>query len=404
MNRQKDNNGFKILHIITVFSIGGATENTLLTARGFIKKGYKVDILTGPNVSSEGDMYELGKRFGVNVITLSSLKRKIDGFSDIISLFKIFRFIRKNGYNLVHTHSSKAGIIGRLAAKMARTPIVIHTIHGLPFHDYQNYFLNRLYVLIEKIGSHLSDKIITVTEKIVSDSLKKGISSKDKYKVVRSGFDLSSFSQDNFNCSEIRNKLGISSEDIVIGKIARFSELKGHKYLLEAVPKIISTNSNIKILLVGSGELENQIKDIVNSLNLQKNIIFTGLIEYEKIPEIISVLDILVHTSLLEGLARVIPQAYLLKKPVVSFDIDGASEVVLNNETGFLVEPKNSEQLAEAIITLSKDRKLRENFGENGYNLVRENWSQEKMVNDLELIYNQLRNNTATNYKSNRPY
>jgi len=392
----------KVLHIITVFSIGGATENTLLTAKGFIKKGYKVDILTGKNISSEGDMYELGKKFGVNVITLSTLKRKIDGFSDIISLFKIYRFIQKNEYNIVHTHSSKAGFIGRIAAKMARTPIVIHTIHGLPFHNYQNYFLNKLYIFIEKIGAHFSDKIITVTEKIINDSLEKGIGFKDKYKVVRSGFDLSSFSQKDFNIKAIRERLAISDGNIVIGKIARFSELKGHRYLIEAVPKIISADPNIKVLLVGSGELENQIKGVVKDLGLQENIIFTGLIEYEKIPEIISVLDILVHTSLLEGLARVIPQAYLLKKPVVSFDIDGASEVVLNNKTGFLVEPKNSEQLAEAIITLTKDRKLREKLGENGYNLVRENWSQEKMVNDLELIYNQLRNSAVTNFNSKR--
>ncbi len=390
----------KILHIITVFSIGGATENTLLTVRGFIKKGYKVDILTGPNISSEGDMYELGKKFGVNVITLSTLKRKIHFFYDLISLFKIYRFIRKNEYNVVHTHSSKAGIIGRIAAKMARTPIIIHTIHGLPFHAYQNLFLNKLYVLIEKIGARLSDKIITVTYKIVNDSLKNGIGFKDKFKVVRSGLDISTFTKNDFDIEEVRKRLGISKEDIVVGKIARFSELKGHKYLIDAIKKIISSNPRVKVLLVGSGELENKIKGVVKDLNLEQNIIFTGLIEYEKVPEIISALDILVHTSLLEGLPRVFPQAFLLRKPVVSFDIDGASEVVLNNETGFLVEPKNSEQLAEAIIKLINDQKLRERFGENGYNLVRENWSQEKMVDDLELIYSQLENNTFTNYES----
>jgi len=395
-------NNLKILHIITVFSIGGATENTLLTVRGFIKKGYKVDILTGPNISSEGDMYELGKKFGVNVITLSTLKRKIHCFYDLISLFKIYRFIRKNEYNVVHTHSSKAGIIGRIAAKMARTPIIIHTIHGLPFHAYQNLFLNKLYVLIEKIGARLSDKIITVTYKIIKDSLKNGIGFKDKFKVVRSGLDISTFTKNDFDSEEVRKRLGISKEDIVVGKIARFSELKGHKYLIDAIRKIISSNPRVKVLLVGSGELENKFKGVVKDLNLEQNIIFTGLIEYEKVPEIISALDILVHTSLLEGLARVFPQAFLLRKPVVSFDIDGASEVVLNNETGFLVEPKNSEQLAEAIIKLINDQKLRERFGESGYNLVRENWSQEKMVDDLELIYDQLGNNSFTNYESYR--
>jgi len=342
-------------------------------------------------------MYELAESFGVNVITLSTLKRKIDGYSDIVSLFKIYRFIRKNKYEIVHTHSSKAGILGRVAAKMARTPIVIHTIHGLPFHEYQSLFLNKLYVFIEKIGAKFSDKIITVTNRIIEDSLKKGIGFKDKFKVVRSGLDLSTYSKKEINSEKVRQKLGICKEDIVIGKIARFSELKGHKYLIEAAQKIISLDSHVKVLLVGSGELENKIKRIVKELNLEKNIIFTGLIEYEKVPEIISVLDILVHTSLLEGLARVFPQAFILRKPVVSFDIDGASEVVLNNETGFLVEPKNSEQLAEAIIKLVRDQKLREIFGENGYNLVRKNWSQEKMVDDLELIYHQLGKNTTSN-------
>lgn len=395
---ESKNSHIKILHIITVFSIGGATENTLLTARGFLEKGYKVDILTGPNISSEGDMYDLAKKFGVNVITLSSLKRKIDVFSDIIAFLKIYSFIRKNKYSIVHTHSSKAGIIGRIAAKLAGTTTIVHTIHGLPFHEYQNPLLNKFYVLIEKIGARFSNKIVTVTNKIISDSIKKGIGVKNKFQVVRSGFDLSSYLEKDINREEIRQTFGISKKDIVIGKIARFSELKGHKYLIEAVQKIISSDIHIKVLLVGSGELENKIKCNVKELNLEKNIIFTGLIEYEKVPEIISALDILVHTSLLEGLARVFAQAYLLRKPVVSFDIDGASEVVVNNETGFLVEPKNSDQLAEAIIKLIKDQRLRERFGESGYNLVRENWSQEKMVEDLELIYNQLGNNTFTNY------
>lgn len=397
MLNQENKDKLRILHLITVFSIGGATENTLLTVEGLVKKGYSVDILTGPNISSEGDMYEEAKNLKINVFTLGCLKRNINLISDIRSFFKIRKFIKEKGYNLVHTHSSKAGFIGRMAAKFAGVPIIIHTIHGLSFHPYQNNFINKFYISLEKIGAYFSDKIIAVTQKIIDISIINGIGCREKFKVVRSGFNLFYYDKSKFNPIEIRNRLGISPEQIVIGKIARFSELKGHYYLINVISEIVLKIPKIKIILVGSGELEKEIYDLIRQKELQEFVIFTGIINQNKIPEIISTFDILVHTSLLEGLARVIPQAFLLEKPVVSFDIDGVSEIVIDNVTGFTVPPKNLQILADRIIKLAKDKELRDKFGKNGLELVKKNWSQNKMVDEIEKIYIELLNKKISN-------
>ena len=387
------NTGKKVLHIITLFSVGGATENTIYTVDGLIKKGYDIDIITGPNISSEGSMYNICKRLNIPVITFVNLKRDISPFSDILVIFQLFRFIKKNNYTIVHTHSSKAGVVGRLAAWLASTPIIIHHNHAKPYHRYQNWFIRTLYKGIEKFASLFCDKIVSVTHTIVDEMVKDKIAPREKFTVIRSGFDIENFK--NFNSSNnytLKNKFGLTDGDIVIGKIARLSVIKGHIYLLQAFEKVCKQISNIKLLFVGDGENKNELLSFIDKRGLNDKIIFTGLVPTNEIPSVISLMDLVVHTALLEGLPRVFTQSMLMGKPVISFDLDGAHEVIEDGKNGYLIEPMNIQMLTEKIIDLASNIPKAKNFGNYAKNNIKDDFSITAMVKKNHMLYQELLN------------
>jgi glycosyltransferase involved in cell wall biosynthesis len=385
------NTSKKVLHIITLFSVGGATENTIYTVDGLIKKGYDVDIITGPNISSEGSMYSICKKLNIPVITFVNLKRDISPFSDIIVIIKLYRFIKKNNYGIVHTHSSKAGVVGRLAAWLASTPIIIHHNHAKPYHRYQNWFIRTLYKGIEKFASLFCDKIVSVTHTIVDEMVKDNIAPREKFKVIRSGFDIENFK--NFNsCNNynLKDRFGLTDGDIVIGKIARLSVIKGHIYLLQAFEKVCKQIPNIKLLFVGDGENKNELLRFIDKKKLNDKIIFTGLIPTNEIPSVIYLMDIVVHTALLEGLPRVFTQSMLMGKPVISFNLDGAHEVIEDGKNGYLIEPMNIEMLTEKIVDLASNIPKTKNFGNYAMNNIKDDFSITTMVEKNHTLYQEL--------------
>ncbi len=387
----KNDSEIKILQIITLFSIGGATETVVSMSEGLINKGFAVHIATGPHINSEGSMYETAREKNISVFTFKNLKRDINIFRDLIIIFELSKFIRKGNYDVVHTHSSKAGVVGRIAAWIARTPVIVHTIHGLPFHRYQPEAKKQFFILIEKFSNLFCHKIVAVTETIIDTMVGYSIGIRDKYVMIRSAFDINIYRQDgDDHIQRIRKRFGIKDDDIVIGKIARLSPLKGHKYILNAFIKISKNYPKAKLLIVGNGELEYELKRFVEINNLKENVIFTGLITPEEIPGIIEIMDILVHTSLLEGLARVLPQAIMMEKPIISFDLDGAHEVILNGKNGFLIQPENVDELAERILYLCNNRSLIGEFGKFGKSFLGDEFSSIKMVEKIAQLYSEL--------------
>jgi glycosyltransferase involved in cell wall biosynthesis len=388
------NTSKKVLHIITLFSVGGATENTIYTVDGLIKKGYDVDIITGPNISSEGSMYSICKSLNISVFTFNNLKRDISPFSDIMVIFQLYLFIKKNNYDIVHTHSSKAGVVGRIAAWLAKTTIIIHHNHAKPYHRFQNWFIRTLYKSIEKFASLFCDKIVSVTHTIVDEMVKDKIALREKFTVIRSGFDIENFK--NFNSSNnynLKNKFGLTDDDIVIGKIARLSVIKGHIYLLQAFEKVCRQIPNIKLLIVGDGENKNELLSFIDKRGLNDKIIFTGLVPTNEIPSVISLMDIVVHTALLEGLPRVFTQSMLMGKPVISFYLDGAHEVIEDGKNGYLVEPLNIEMLTEKIIDLVSNIPKAKNFGNYAKNNIKDDFSITAMVEKNHSLYQELLKN-----------
>ncbi len=323
--------------------------------------------------------------------TFNSLKRNISLLHDILIIYQLYKFIKAKKYHIVDTHSAKAGVVGRVAAWLAKTPIIIHHNHAKPYNRYQSWYVRSLFQNIEKTVSFITDKVVSVSHTIVEEMVADKIVQKEKFIVIRSGFDMDNFINfDSSNDSITRQKYGIKESDIILGKIGRLSLLKGHIYLLEAFKKISIILPNLKLLLVGSGESKSDLIKYIEENQLDEKVIFTGLVSPIEIPKFISIMDIVAHTSLTEGLPRVFPQSMLMGKPVISFDLDGAHEIIIDGKNGYLIEPLNIEMLSERILDLSSNLKKAKMFGEYAKNNIGDDFSIKKMVENNYNLYESL--------------
>lgn len=374
-----------VAHVITRMIVGGAQENTFLTVACLQRDpDYTVELITGCEIGPEGRL-ELS---GINsVIFEPSLVRNINPFRDFLCFLRLILLFRRKKYHVVHTHSSKAGIIARLAAKAAGIPVIIHTIHGLPFHPYEKKMTNALFIFLEKLCSLFTDKIIVVAEQMKIKALEKNIGTEALYKTVYSGMYLDVFLKAQDLRDKSRKTLNIDSRRVVIGTIARLFPLKGHEFILAIAPGLVEAVPNILFLWVGNGILADSFREKICAMGLSKHFIFTGLVAPSEIPGYISAFDILVHTSLREGLARVLPQGLAAGVPVVSFDIDGASDLIKDGVNGFLVMPENKDMLKEKILILIKDPQLRNKFIDNGRKSVDPYFRHDYMVESIKEIY-----------------
>ncbi len=384
----------KIAHVITRLVVGGAQENTLFTVEGLIKKGYKVDLISGKTEGPEGSLENRVREKKIPLIIIKQLVRDINPVFDIIAFLKLFFIFKKNKYQIVHTHSAKAGIIGRISAKLANPKtIVIHTIHGLPFHPYQNKILNFIYILAEKIAYIFTDHFICVGNVMKEKSIKAGIGKEKDYTVIYSGFEIEPYLECARKREILREKYGIKKNEKIIGMIGRLFYLKGQNYLMEAFKDISQKFPEAKLLLVGDGILREELENYAKKNNIYHKVIFTGLVPPEKIPEYVAIMDILVHTSLREGLPKAVAQGFAGGKPVVAFDIDGTKEVVINGKTGFIVPPENVELLKEKLIFLLENSEIAGKMGIEGQELIKKLFPVEKMVDEIEKIYIKFLNN-----------
>lgn len=380
----------RVLHIITRMIVGGAQENTLLSVEGLdAMPDYEVDFISGIDQGREGELLTRARET-TNLIIVPELGRSINPFKDPIALWKLYRLIKKGNYHIVHTHSSKAGVLGRIAAWLAGTPLIVHTLHSLVFHDYQPWLVNRTWWLIKKICAPMTDFYISVSAIIVKKALAAGISKPEKYRTIYSGMELDWFLNAKFDSAKVREEFGIPQGAPVVGKIARLFPLKGHDELMDAAPEIVKRIPNVRFFLIGDGILLEHLQERAKEYGILENFVFAGLIDRERIPEMISAMDLVVHTSLREGLARVLPQSLAMGKPCVSFDIDGAPEVVIDDYTGYLVDAYDSVGLAEKISKILSDEELRKKMGENGKIHVDPNFRTEKMVADISEVYQML--------------
>jgi glycosyltransferase involved in cell wall biosynthesis len=352
----------RITHVITRLIIGGAQENTLSSVLGLRQKpGFDVQLISGPSTGPEGSLESLDPQ----LITVPALVRPIAPYRDVLALRQLTQIFRNSRPDIVHTHSGKAGILGRLAAAKARVPVIVHTIHGPSFGNFQNSLANFIFRAAERRAGRVTDHFITVADAMTEQYLAAGIGRREQYTKIFSGFNLAPYLAAK-NDHELRARLGISADDLVIGKIARLFKLKGHDDLLAVAPEIVRQHPRVKFLFVGDGEWRRRFETRARELGLEKHFVFAGLVRPDEVPRYVGIMDVLVHLSLREGLPRALPQALAGAKPVVAYDCDGAREVCLNGKTGFLLGPGNWPGLMQALTTLIENAPLREQLGRNG--------------------------------------
>jgi glycosyltransferase involved in cell wall biosynthesis len=273
-----------------------------------------------------------------------------------------------------------------LAAARAGVPIILHTIHGPSFGPFQGWSANALFRSAERYAARFTTHFVVVAEAMKQQYLAAGIGHPDQYTKIFSGFALEPFLAST-NDLRLRARLRLVPDDIVIGKIARLFRLKGHDDLFGIAPALVQKCPRIKFLLVGDGPWRGRLESRARSLGLKKHVVFTGLVAPSDVPSLVGIMNLLVHLSLREGLPRALPQALAAARPVVAYDADGAKEVCLENETGYLVAPGDLPGLSERLLRLAQDPALRQRLGCRGRQFVRERFGVQRMVDDLYQLY-----------------
>ena len=364
----------KVGHVITRLIVGGAQENTLATCRGLRERGHDVELISGPQTGPEGSL--LPHTGAVPVTILADLCREPDPWRDSRATVALTQLFRQRRYDIVHTHSGKAGILGRLAARWAGIPVVVHTIHGPSFHPYQNVAGNWVFRWAEQVAAEWTTHFVAVADAMTAQYQAAGIAG--RYVTIRSGIDLDAYVP------------GPAPKEPVVGMIARLFRLKGHEALFAAVPAIIAAVPDVKFLLVGDGPWRARFAALVNARGWADRFRWAGLVAPAAVPGLLGQMTVLAHLSCREGLPRAVVQALAAGKPVVAFNVDGAREVCVDGATGFLVRAGDVDGVAAAVIRLLRDPVLAGRMGAQGRALVREQFAEARMVEQIEQLYRQL--------------
>jgi glycosyltransferase involved in cell wall biosynthesis len=373
-----------ICHVITRLILGGAQENTLLSCEGLTQLGHEVTLLTGPALGPEGQLLDRARAGGYRVEVIDPLRREIHPARDLASYRHLLRRFRQLRPDVMHSHSSKAGILARRAAWRAGGMRIVHTLHGLAFHPYQPAWRNRLYVALERRAARRTDAIVSVADAMTRQALAAGVGEPGQYTTIYSGMEVEPYLHRPAEADAFRASLNLPEEAVLVTQVSRLAELKGHADLLAC--RCLHADPRVHLCFVGDGRLRGWIEEQIVGRALRGRVHLTGLLPPSRIPAVMHASDVLVHCSYREGLARALPQAMLAGRPVISYDVDGAPEVV-DEATGVLVAVGDVAGLDAAILRLAGDAGLRNRLGQAGRRRCRERFDWRTMVARLEALY-----------------
>lgn len=379
-----------ICHVITRLIVGGAQENTLLTCEGLHVRGHRVTLIAGPTRGPEGSLVERAKAGGYEYIELPELIRAINPWMDARARRMLSMEFDRLRPDIVHTHSSKAGIIGRVAAYKSRVPLIVHTIHGMSFNRTQPWYIQRAYAWLERYAARRSHAIVTVADAMIDQSVAAGVAKREKFQTVYSGMEIGEFTPTRYDRAAVRAAWGVSDDDVVVGTVARLFRRKGYEQLIPIMADAAEQNPRLRFVWVGDGAQREDYVAELQRRGLVERTTLTGLIPPSRVPEMLAGCDIVAHTSQWEGLPRVVVQALLMQVPVVAFNIDGTPEVVLDGQTGHIVPLNDEDAFVAALLRLADDPAARRRMGQAGRQHCLERFDWRKMVDDLDRLYQRL--------------
>lgn len=375
----------KVCHIITKLELGGAQQVALYIVSNLDKEKFIPILITGKGGLLDE---EAAKLKGIKVFFTSTIIRQIRPCKDIFGFLKILRILIKERPQVVHTHSSKAGILGRWAAYFAGVPIIVHTIHGFGFNEFQKSFIKTLLIWAEKITARITDKLIIVTREDKLKGLKYKIGTEEKYILIRAGIDTNLHKNLQISKEKKKEELGILSEQKVITTIGSFKPQKNLKDFIKTARNVSESLRNCVFLIVGDGEQRKDLEFQIFASGLKDKVKLLGW--RNDIPELLAVTDVFALTSLWEGLPRTIIEAMCLKLPVVAYAVDGAKELVKDGETGYLIKPFDTQKMAERIIELLKQENTAKSFGQRAYENITQEFDIKYMLRQQEDLYAKL--------------
>jgi len=379
----------KILHIITRLIVGGAQENTILCCEAQVNAGHDVTLAFGPIYGPEGSFKSKAERTGTKLVELPSMRRAILPLHDLRCYYEMRRLIRELKPDVVHTHSSKAGITGRAAAWAEKVPAVIHTIHGLPFHDRQNPLIYHAYVKAERWAAKRCHKLVGITQAMCDAFAQHDIGKAEQFSVIPSGVDIKAVTPPSDTRARVRQELGLRDDQPVVGIVARLDPLKGQEDLISILPALVKKHPTMKLLLVGDGWHRPVLEKMVAQESLENHVIFAGLVTKDRVMEYLAAMDINALPSYQEGQGRTLVEALAAGCAIVGYNAGGIGEVCIDNVTGKLGPVGDRLALAQNILWLLDHPQERARLAQAGRDHMMKHFDVSIMTSRLEALYHQ---------------
>jgi glycosyltransferase involved in cell wall biosynthesis len=356
----------KVFHVITKLELGGAQEVTLMTLERLPRDRYDLGLVAG----AEGLLVERANGIAdLKRFWMSSLVREVRPVKDFVSFFRLWRLFLRENPDVVHTHSSKAGILGRWAAWAAGVPVIFHTVHGFSFHDYQPWPVRKVYLCLEQITTKITSRTVVVSYANAEKGEKAGVFTRRDWVLCRDAIPVDRFLVDGERRSKLQS-WGIDPSKIVVGMVACFKPQKAPADFIEVAARVLRDRSDVHFVMAGDGELRAEVEARIRTHGIDSNVTLLGW--QKDMPEIYRNLDIAVLTSLWEGLPCVFSEAMASGLPIVATNVDGAREAIVHGETGYLHRPHDIEGMAGSIIELARNPELRRQMGARGKSRVSE--------------------------------
>ena len=375
-------NKIKVAVIITKLELGGAQKVAISLCEKLDKNKFETVLICGC-----GGILDEETKNKIRVIFVKDLVREISPIKDLKALYSIYKILKQENPNIVHTHSSKAGIIGRLAAKLCGIQNIIHTIHGFSFNDTQSFLKKNLFIFLEKLGAKFSKYLIPVSIENTTKGLQNNIGKEEKYHYIRLGVDIDNFK--NFNdIPSLKKELNLNEQDILVTTIGPFKPQKNLPDFIKIAKDISEKNKSFKFIMVGDGTLRQNFENLIRDYNISNNIFLLGW--RRDISNILNSSDIFVMTSLWEGLPISTIEAMCCGLSPIVNDVDGQREIVKDGFNGFLIKPHNIKDCEEKILLLANDKKLRKELSLNARNSIDYTFSIDYMIKQHDQLYSQL--------------